>query len=68
MKMIFVNIFSWTYSKESYRYMDVEFNVHGEKFYACSSILIKDLNIFAKILSDQWFESTFLYQRNYQHK
>ncbi|RIA92039.1 hypothetical protein C1645_736700 [Glomus cerebriforme] len=39
---------------------DVEFNVQGETFYACSSILSKRSEYFAKILSGQWSESTFI--------
>ncbi|CAG8443333.1 15401_t:CDS:2 [Funneliformis mosseae] len=36
---------------------DVEFNVEGEKFYVCSSILSKRSKYFAKIFSGNWAET-----------
>ncbi|CAI2169048.1 12044_t:CDS:2 [Funneliformis geosporum] len=38
--------------------VDVEFNVQGEKFYACSSILIQRSKYFENALSGIWAEST----------
>ncbi|CAG8464407.1 7909_t:CDS:2 [Rhizophagus irregularis] len=38
--------------------VDVEFNVQGEKFYACSSILIQRSKYFENALSGMWAEST----------
>jgi hypothetical protein len=53
---------AWKDQLFDFRSVDVEFNVQGEKFYACSSILSKRSEYFAKILSGHWSESTFLGQ------
>src|SRR5437763_14810892 len=37
---------------------DVEFSLQDKNFYACSSILSKRSEYFAKILSEQWSELT----------
>ncbi|PKY44045.1 hypothetical protein RhiirA4_541550 [Rhizophagus irregularis] len=42
----------WKDQLFDFRSVDVEFNVQGEKFYACSSILSKRSKFFARILSD----------------
>jgi hypothetical protein len=49
---------AWKDQLFDYQPADVEFNVQGEKFYACSSILSKRSEYFAKILSGRWSEST----------
>ncbi|CAB4474885.1 unnamed protein product [Rhizophagus irregularis] len=43
---------AWKEQLFDFRSVDVEFDVQGEKFYACSSILSKRSEYFAKILSD----------------
>ncbi|PKK68541.1 hypothetical protein RhiirC2_860976 [Rhizophagus irregularis] len=53
---------AWKEQLFDFRSVDVEFDAQGEKFYACSSILSKRSEYFAKILSGHWSESTFLGQ------
>ncbi|RGB42440.1 hypothetical protein C1646_662225 [Rhizophagus diaphanus] len=55
---------AWKDQLFDYQPADVEFNVQGEKFYACSSILSKRSEYFAKILSGQWSESTVVQGEN----
>ncbi|GES79749.1 BTB/POZ protein [Rhizophagus clarus] len=51
---------AWKDQLFDYQPADVEFNVQDEKFYACSSILSKRSEYFARILSGQWSESTII--------
>ncbi|CAG8525773.1 7197_t:CDS:2 [Rhizophagus irregularis] len=49
---------AWKEHLFNFQSADVEFDVQGEKFYACSSILSKRSEYFEKMLSGHWFEST----------